>query len=226
MNQTSLLIKESSWNDALADEMKKPYFIELINEVTKAYALKKVFPPKDQVFRIFNELPIRNVKVVIVGQDPYHDNHQANGLAFSVNQNEKLPPSLKNIFKELSDDLGLKMPIHGDLTSWVKQGVFLINTTLTVEAHQANSHSNFGWDQFTDKAIRLISGLNEHVVFVLWGGMAKKKLNLIDVEKHSVIQSAHPSPLSVYRGFWGSKPFSRINSYLMKNGTEPINWEL
>ena len=185
-----------------------------------------IYPSTENIFAIYNLLSPEDVKVVILGQDPYHDVDQAHGLAFSVEKVKKLPPSLKNIFKELSDDLALPLRTNGNLTSWAKQGVFLLNTVLTVTAHKANSHKNKGWESFTDATIKAISDNNDHVVFILWGGSAQKKRSLIDTTKHCVLNSAHPSPLSVYRGFWESKPFSQTNNYLRSHHKSTIDWSL
>lgn len=185
-----------------------------------------IYPATENIFAAYNLLDPEDVKVVILGQDPYHDVHQAHGLAFSVEHVKKLPPSLKNIFKELADDLELPLRIDGNLTSWAKQGVLLLNVVLTVTAHKANSHKAKGWENFTDATIKAVSEHNEHIVFILWGGSAQKKIPLIDTRKHCVLTSAHPSPLSVYRGFWKSKPFSQANNYLQKHDKSTIDWSL
>lgn len=187
----------------------------------------KVFPPANLVFNAFCQTPMDNVKVVILGQDPYHNDGQAHGLSFSVPSGIIQPPSLKNIFKELSDDIpGFKIPFHGDLTGWARQGVLLLNATLTVRAHEAGSHQGVGWEQFTDEIISTLSKEYENIVFLLWGSYATRKVALIDGKKHLILTSAHPSPLSVYRGFWGCKHFSKANEYLIKHDKQSIDWQV
>ena len=198
-----------TWTEILAPIKNTEYFTTLWEKVKEEYQTTKCFPPKDQIFRAIELTPFDKVKVVIIGQDPYHNDNQANGLCFSVSDKVKAPPSLKNIFKELEDDLGINL---------------LLNATLTVRAHEANSHKDLGWEQFTDFIIKEISDKKENVVFVLWGAFAQKKAGLIDASKHFVIQSAHPSPFSVHKGFFGSRPFSKINQFLEEKGKEPINW--
>lgn len=222
----SVIIQNKSWNSVLQGEFDKPYFKELQAFVAKERASKTIYPPQEQVFAAFEELDFKDVKVVILGQDPYHGEFQANGLAFSVHQGVKFPPSLKNIFKELEDDLGIKNLRNGDLSQWVKQGVLLLNATLTVEATKAGSHQKKGWETFTDKVIEIVATQLDHIVFVLWGSYAQKKGKMIDRDKHFVIETAHPSPLSVYRGFYGSKPFSKINTYLIEVKKEPVDWQI
>ncbi len=212
-----------TWTEILAPIKNTEYFTELWEKVKEEYQTTKCFPPKDQIFRAIELTPFDKVKVVIIGQDPYHNDNQANGLCFSVSDKVKAPPSLKNIFKELEDDLGIKKTSN-ELEMWAKQGVLLLNATLTVRAHEANSHKDLGWEQFTDFIIKEISDKKENVVFVLWGAFAQKKAGLIDASKHFVIQSAHPSPFSVHKGFFGSRPFSKINQFLEEKGKEPINW--
>ena len=185
-----------------------------------------VFPSREEVFRAFSLTPISKVKVVILGQDPYHGEGEANGLAFSVNKGIKLPPSLKNIYKELNSDLGIQIPNHGDLTKWAKQGVLLLNSVLTVEKDKPGSHRNMGWEEYTDSIIKKISEERKNVVFILWGKYAETKKNLIDENKHLILFSAHPSPFSARRGFFKSKPFSKCNTYLKKNGIKEIDWSL
>ena len=192
--------------------------------LTEEWRTQTVFPPRDEIFTALRLTPPEKVRVLIVGQDPYHDDGQAHGLCFSVRKGVSLPPSLRNIFKELEADLGVTAPRHGDLTEWARQGVLLLNTVLTVRAHQAHSHAGRGWETFTDTIIRAVSAKPEPVVFVLWGGPAQKKLPLIDQTRHTVVQSAHPSPLSAYRGFLGSRPFSGINQALQANGFPAIDW--
>ena len=212
-----------TWTEILAPIKNTEYFTELWKKVEERYETTKCFPPKNQIFRAIKLTPFDEVKVVIIGQDPYHNDNQANGLCFSVSDKVKAPPSLKNIFKELEDDLGIKKTSN-ELEMWAKQGVLLLNATLTVRAHEANSHKDLGWEQFTDFIIKEISDKKENVVFVLWGAFAQKKAGLIDASKHFVIQSAHPSPFSVHKGFFGSRPFSKINQFLEEKGKEPINW--
>lgn len=212
-----------TWTEILAPIKNTEYFTTLWEKVKEEYQTTKCFPPKDQIFRAIELTPFDEVKVVIIGQDPYHNDNQANGLCFSVSDKVKAPPSLKNIFKELEDDLGIKKTSN-ELEMWAKQGVLLLNATLTVRAHEANSHKDLGWEQFTDFIIKEISDKKENVVFVLWGAFAQKKAGLIDASKHFIIQSAHPSPFSVHKGFFGSHPFSKINQFLEEKGKEPINW--
>ena len=212
-----------TWTEILAPIKNTEYFTTLWEKVKEEYQITKCFPPKNQIFRAIELTPFDEVKVVIIGQDPYHNDNQANGLCFSVSDKVKAPPSLKNIFKELEDDLGIKKTSN-ELEMWAKQGVLLLNATLTVRAHEANSHKDLGWEQFTDFIIKEISDKKENVVFVLWGAFAQKKAGLIDASKHFVIQSAHPSPFSVHKGFFGSRPFSKINQFLKEKGKEPINW--
>lgn len=216
---------EKSWKEVLKDEFEKPYFLQLIDQVCTEYKQGKCFPPGRLIFNAYNLCPIDNVKVVILGQDPYHDDGQAMGLSFSVPENVALPPSLQNIYKEIQQDLGLPIPQSGDLTHWANQGVLLLNATLTVRAHQANSHQRLGWANFTDATIKAISNHNEHVVFMLWGGFARSKKYLIDASRHLILESVHPSPLSANRGGWfGNHHFSRCNAYLTENGLTPIEW--
>ncbi|WP_353120246.1 uracil-DNA glycosylase [Myroides odoratus] len=222
----SFKLQYTSWNTVLQSEFEQPYFKDLQAFVAQERATKTIYPPQEQVFQALESLDFSDVKVVILGQDPYHGEFQANGLAFSVHQGVKFPPSLKNIFKELEEDLGIKNIHNGDLSSWAKQGVLLLNATLTVEASKAGSHQKKGWERFTDAVIERVATELEHVVFVLWGSYAQKKGKMIDRSKHFVIETAHPSPLSVYRGFYGSKPFSKINDYLVHTGQEPINWQV
>ena len=212
-----------TWTEILAPIKNTEYFTTLWEKVKEEYQTTKCFPPKNQIFRAIELTPFEEVKVVIIGQDPYHNDNQANGLCFSVSDKVTAPPSLKNIFKELEDDLGIKKTSN-ELEIWVKQGVLLLNATLTVRAHEANSHKDLGWEQFTDFIIKEISDKKENVVFVLWGAFAQKKAGLIDASKHFIIQSAHPSPFSVHKGFFGSRPFSKINQFLEEKGKEPINW--
>ena len=212
-----------TWTEILAPIKNTEYFTTLWEKVKEEYQTTKCFPPKNQIFRTIELTPFEEVKVVIIGQDPYHNDNQANGLCFSVSDKVTAPPSLKNIFKELEDDLGIKKTSN-ELEMWAKQGVLLLNATLTVRAHEANSHKDLGWGQFTDFIIKEISDKKENVVFVLWGAFAQKKAGLIDTKKHFIIQSVHPSPLSARKGFFGSRPFSKINQFLEEKGKEPINW--
>lgn len=212
-----------TWTEILAPIKNSPYFETLWQKVKDEYSTTQCFPPKKQIFRALELTPFEEVKVVIIGQDPYHNDFQANGLCFSVSEQVAAPPSLKNIFAELKNDLNIDRS-KKELDDWAQQGVLLLNTTLTVRAHEANSHKDLGWGKFTDFIIKEISDRKENVVFVLWGGFAQKKISLIDEKKHLVLQSVHPSPLSVYRGFFGSKPFSKINDYLKSKNIRPIAW--
>ena len=214
----------TDWTTFLSDELHKNYFTELQNFINDEYKTTNIFPIYDNIFRAFNLLPLNKVKVVIIGQDPYHQVNQANGLAFSVSSKSKLPPSLKNIYKELVEDIACEYPMNGNLESWAREGVLLINSVLTVRESQANSHRKMGWEQFTDNVIKKLSNEFKNIVFILWGAPAQKKENLIDLSKHFVIKSSHPSPLSSYRGFFGSKPFSRTNTYLINHSIKPISW--
>lgn len=216
---------EHTWKKALEEEFNKTYFKELITFVKSEYANHTCFPPAEQIFNAFDSCPLPEVKVVIIGQDPYHNHNQANGLCFSINDTVEFPPSLINIFKELETDLNLPIPESGNLKRWAKQGVFLLNATLTVRAHEAGSHQKKGWETFTDVVIKTISDKNEHVVFLLWGGFAKKKSKLIDKNKHHILEFGHPSPLSANRGYWfGNKHFSKTNAILKENGEKGIDW--
>jgi len=213
-----------SWKKHLKEEFEKPYFKDLIAFVKSEYSSKKVHPPGPYIFRAFNECSFENCRVVILGQDPYHSPKTANGLSFSVNLGNKIPPSLQNIYKEMKNDLGIEPPTTGDLSNWAKQGVLLLNAVLTVEQGKPGSHAKKGWETFTDAVIKLISDKKEGVVFILWGAYAQKRGELIDRTKHFVIESAHPSPFSVERGFYGSKPFSKANAYLKEHGEKEIKW--
>lgn len=212
-----------TWTEILAPIKNTTYFETLWHTVKEEYDSSKCFPPQKQIFRAIELTPFENVKVIILGQDPYHNDLQANGLCFSVSEQVSAPPSLKNIFTELKDDLGIERN-KKELDDWAQQGVLLLNATLTVKAHSPNSHKDLGWEKFTDFIIKEISDQKENVVFVLWGAFAQKKASLIDEAKHLVIKSAHPSPFSVYRGFYGSKPFSKINTYLKSCGQDIISW--
>lgn len=215
---------EESWKQKLTPEFEKDYFIKLTEFVRAEYASKTIYPPAKLIFNAFDHCPFDDVKVVIIGQDPYHGPGQAHGLCFSVTEGVPNPPSLQNIFKEIMSDLGKPMPANGDLTRWARQGVLLLNATLTVQAHQAGSHQRKGWEEFTDAAIRLLAEEREHLVFILWGAYAQKKGAFIDRSKHLVLASAHPSPLSAYNGFFGNKHFSRTNEYLKAHGIAEIEW--
>ena len=216
---------ESSWKEVLAGEFDQPYFGQLTDKVRQEYATNTCYPPGQLIFNAFDLCPFDRVKVVIIGQDPYHEPCQAMGLSFSVPQGITIPPSLVNIYKEIAADLGVPMTTSGDLTGWAKQGVLLLNATLTVRAHQANSHQRLGWSLFTDAAIKALSERREHLVFMLWGGFARSKKTLIDPNRHLILESVHPSPLSANRGGWfGQHQFSRCNAYLEAQGIEPIKW--
>jgi uracil-DNA glycosylase len=214
-----------SWQPVLAAEFEKPYFQKLTAWVRSEYATTTVYPLGSQIFHAFDASPFNEVKVVILGQDPYHGKNQAHGLAFSVNEGVRTPPSLQNIFKELQDDIpGTPTPPNGNLDRWAQQGVLLLNATLTVRAATPGSHQKKGWEEFTDAVIRQVSAGRPHVVFILWGAYAQKKEELIDGSKHLILKAAHPSPYSADRGFFGSKPFSQANAWLEKNGETPIEW--
>lgn len=216
---------EESWRQHIGEEFDKPYFAGLTEFVRSEYTSTTCYPPGSLIFNAFNLCPFDKVKVVIIGQDPYHEPGQAHGLSFSVNDGVPFPPSLVNIFKEIQLDLGTPMPASGNLTRWAEQGVLLLNATLTVRARQAASHQRRGWEQFTDAAIRALNAGREHLVFILWGGYARSKASFIDTSRHIVLQSVHPSPLSANRGGWfGNHHFSRANDYLTGNGIEPIRW--
>jgi len=218
---------EASWLELLASEFEEPYIQEL-----KSFLLsekkqgKSIFPDGQLIFNAFNTTPFNKVKVVILGQDPYHGPNQAHGLSFSVNHGVRIPPSLRNIYKELNQDLNMDIPMHGCLQSWAEQGVLLLNATLTVEKEKAGSHQGKGWEQFTDKVIQLLNEKREGLVFLLWGSYAQKKGQFIDTNRHLVLKAPHPSPLSAHRGFFGTKPFSQANAYLEKQNCLKINWEL
>ncbi|MGN1262649.1 MAG: uracil-DNA glycosylase [Prevotella sp.] len=216
---------EPSWLEQIGGEFEKPYFAELAGFVRSEYANHTCYPPGSLIFNAFNLCPFDRVKVVIIGQDPYHEPGQAHGLSFSVGDGVTPPPSLINIFKEIQLDLGTPMPASGNLTRWATQGVLLLNATLTVRAHQAASHQRHGWELFTDAVIRTLSNRKEHLVFILWGGYARSKAALIDASRHLILQSVHPSPLSANRGGWfGNHHFSRANAYLSQHGITPIEW--
>lgn len=217
-----------AWQALLKDELQKPYWCSLEQRLGAAYESGAVYPPAQQLFAAFERTPPACVRAVILGQDPYHEPGQANGLAFSVSRGVKLPPSLQNIYKELEADLGVPAAKSGDLTSWAQQGVFLLNTVLSVRAHAANSHKDFGWQSFTDAVIAALAELPQPVAFVLWGAQAQKKAALVEKSPYPrlVLQSPHPSPLSAYRGFFGSRPFSQINAFLVSYGFSPVDWKI
>ena len=221
------IVIESSWKQVLAYEFEKVYFKNLINSVREEYKNYTCYPKGKDIFRAFDACPFKDLKVVIIGQDPYHGPNQANGLCFSVQKGMALPPSLVNIYKELEKDLGIDFATHGDLINWANQGVLLLNAVLSVRAHQAASHQKLGWESFTNLVIEHISAKKEGVVFLLWGGFAKKKAKLIDATKHHILTSGHPSPLSANRGFWfGNKHFSETNKILAKQNKSIINWQV
>jgi uracil-DNA glycosylase len=218
---------EASWKSALANEFKQPYFKTITEHLkTEKGQGKTIYPVGANIFHAFEATPLNEVKVVILGQDPYHGPNQAHGLSFSVQKGVSTPPSLVNIFKELHDDVGVPMPKHGFLEHWARQGVLLLNASLTVRAHEPMSHAKIGWHHFTDAVIKKVSDERPHVVFILWGKFAQNKEALIDTKKHLVIKSAHPSPLSANNGFFGSRPFSKTNNWLMKHGLDPIDWAI
>lgn len=213
-----------SWKSLLSNEFNAPYFTELLQFLADEKKNYKIFPPKNEIFNAFNHTPLEKIKVVIIGQDPYHGVGQAHGLCFSVNDDVKFPPSLKNIFNELQSDLEIPIPTSGNLTHWAHQGIFLLNNTLTVREKTPTSHQKKGWEEFTDSVIKLISEQKSGVVFLLWGNFAQSKENLIDTSKHHILKAAHPSPFSAHRGFLGCKHFSKTNEILKKQGQEPINF--
>lgn len=215
---------ENSWKEQLNDEFKKEYFKNLTDFVRNEYKTKKIFPPAKLIFNAFDHTPFNDVKVVILGQDPYHGDGQAHGLSFSVNDGVRTPPSLVNMYKEINRDLGITIPQSGNLTHWAEQGVLLLNATLTVVAHTAGSHQKRGWETFTDAAIKKLAAERENIVFLLWGAYAQKKSEFINPEKHLILKTVHPSPLSAHRGFIGCGHFSQANEYLISKGLEPIKW--
>ncbi len=215
---------EESWKAQLQSEFEQDYFYNLVNFVRSEYATTTVYPAGSQIFRAFDLSPFDSTKVVILGQDPYHEPHQAHGLCFSVDKGVQFPPSLQNIYKEIHDDIGTVVSSQGDLSDWARQGVLLLNATLTVRAHQAGSHQNKGWEQFTDAVIHRLAEQREHIVFILWGAYAQRKGAFINKSKHLVLQSPHPSPLSAHRGFFGNRHFSTANRYLQEHGMSPIVW--
>ena len=212
------------WQEALKDEFQKDYYKKLYVKVREEYQTQVIFPPAEDIFNAFHYTPLNEVKVVIFGQDPYHNVGQAHGLCFSVKKGVDIPPSLVNIYKELQEDIGCDIPNHGDLTAWAKQGVLMMNTVLTVRAHQANSHQGIGWEEFTNAAIRVLNEQDRPIVFILWGRPAQMKRRMLTNPKHLILEAPHPSPLSSYRGFFGSKPFSKTNAFLKANGVKEIDW--
>ena len=214
------------WARALQDEYKKPYYKNLYLTLIDEYKKYRIFPPSDDIFNAFHMTPLEKVKVVILGQDPYHNDGQAHGLSFSVKPEVEIPPSLVNIYKELHDDLGCRIPDNGCLTKWAGQGVLLLNTVLTVRAHQANSHKGIGWEEFTDAAIRALNREDRPIVFMLWGTPARRKKAMLDNPRHLILEAPHPSPLSAYRGFFGCRHFSQANEFLKFHGQEPIDWQI
>ena len=218
---------DNDWLEAVMPEFKKEYYKELYKFVRQEYATTTVYPPADDIFNAFHFTPLADVKVLILGQDPYHNVNQAHGLSFSVKPEQKeIPPSLQNIYKELHDDLGCYIPNNGYLKKWADQGVLLLNTVLTVRAHQANSHRNHGWEKFTDAVIQAVNAQDRPIVYLLWGSPAASKVPMLNNPKHLVLTAPHPSPLSAYRGFFGCRHFSRCNDFLSANGVEPIDWQI
>lgn len=217
---------ENDWLEPLKPEFQKPYYRKLFQRVSEEYSTRKVFPAADDIFNAFHLTPLSKVKVVILGQDPYHNNGQAHGLCFSVKKGVDIPPSLVNIYQELHDDLGCTIPDHGYLTKWAEQGVLMLNTVLTVRAHQANSHRGIGWEEFTDAAILTLNSQDRPIVFILWGAPAQRKEKMLTNPNHLILKAPHPSPLSAYRGFFGSRPFSQTNTFLEEHGMEPVDWQI
>ena len=216
----------NDWQQPLEVEFKKPYYKDLYKKVLEEYRSRQIFPNPDDIFNAFHLTPLKDVKVVILGQDPYHNDGQAHGLCFSVKPDVEVPPSLVNMYKELQDDLGCRIPNNGYLVKWAKQGVLMLNTVLTVRAHQANSHRGIGWEQFTDAVIRAVDAQDRPIVFLLWGRPAQMKKSMLHNPKHLILEAPHPSPLSAYRGFFGCKHFSQTNAFLEKNGLAPIDWQI
>ncbi len=216
----------NDWLAPLKPEFSKPYYARLYKKVMEEYHTRLIFPPADDIFNAFALTPLHNVKVVILGQDPYHGDGQAHGLCFSVKPDVEIPPSLVNIYQELHDDLGCYIPNNGYLTKWAEQGVLLLNTVLTVRAHQANSHRGIGWEEFTDAAIRILNEQDRPIVFILWGRPAQMKKSMLNNPKHLILEAPHPSPLSAYRGFFGSRPFSQTNAFLEAHGLTGIDWQI
>ncbi len=217
---------ENDWLEPLQTEFRKSYYNDLYNFVKKEYSSTVIYPPSEEIFNAFHFTPLSKVKVLLLGQDPYHNVNQAHGLSFSVKPGQEIPPSLQNIYKELNEDLGCYIPNNGYLIKWAEQGVLLLNTVLTVRTHQANSHKGRGWEQFTDAVINAVNAQDRPIVYMLWGAPAQKKISMLNNPKHLILTAPHPSPLSAYRGFFGCKHFSRCNDFLMENGIEPIDWQI
>ena len=217
---------QNDWLAPLSPEFKKPYYANLYKKIREEYASTQIFPPSDEIFTAFELTPLAEVKVVIIGQDPYHGDGQAHGLCFSVKPDIETPPSLVNIYKELNSDLGCYIPNNGYLTKWAKQGALMLNTVLTVRAHQANSHRGIGWEEFTDAAIRILNEQDRPIVYLLWGKPAQMKKTMLNNPKHLILEAPHPSPLSAYRGFFGCQHFSKTNAFLKENGLTPIDWQI
>lgn len=216
----------NDWLGAIGAEFKKPYYMELYKFVREEYNSRQIFPPANDIFNAFHLTPLGEVKVVIIGQDPYHNDGQAHGLCFSVKPEVEIPPSLVNIYQELKEDLGCRIPNNGYLVKWAKQGVLMLNTVLTVRAHSANSHRGKGWEEFTDAAIRALNEQDRPIVYLLWGRPAQMKKSMLNNPRHLILEAPHPSPLSAYRGFFGCRHFSRANEFLQKNGLMPIDWQI
>lgn len=217
---------QNDWLGPLSAEFKKPYYAKLYQTIREEYSTRQIFPPADEIFTAFEMTPLSDVKVVILGQDPYHGDGQAHGLCFSVKPDVETPPSLVNMYKELNSDLGCYIPNNGYLTKWAKQGVLMLNTVLTVRAHQANSHRGIGWEEFTDAAIKALNEQDRPIVYLLWGKPAQTKKTMLNNPKHLILEAPHPSPLSAYRGFFGCQHFSKTNEFLKINGLEPIDWQI
>lgn len=216
----------NDWLTVLDEEFRKPYYVNLYKFIKQEYGITQVFPPADDIFNAFHLTSLGKVKVVIIGQDPYHNVGQAHGLCFSVKPDVEIPPSLVNIYQELHDDLGCYIPNNGYLVKWAEQGVLMLNTVLTVRAHMANSHHGRGWEEFTDAAIQALNGQDRPIVFILWGRPAQAKRNMLNNPNHLILEAPHPSPLSAYRGFFGSRPFSKTNEFLQNYGIEPVDWQI
>ena len=216
----------NDWLEPLSGEFKQPYYKHLYETIKKEYQTRVIYPDADDIFNAFSFTPLNRVKAVILGQDPYHGRGQAHGLCFSVKKGVEVPPSLVNIYQELHDDLGCRIPEHGCLTKWAEQGVLMLNTVLTVRAHQANSHRGIGWEEFTDAAIRALNGQDRPIVFILWGAPAQRKEKMLTNPNHLILKAPHPSPLSAYRGFFGSRPFSQTNAFLEGHGVAPVDWQI
>ena len=217
---------QNDWLEELGEEFRKPYYKKLYTMVKDEYSTQVIFPASEDIFNAFHLTPLKDVKVVILGQDPYHNVGHSHGLCFSVKPDVDIPPSLVNIYKELQDDIGCYIPNNGYLVKWASQGVLMLNTVLTVRAHQANSHRGIGWEEFTDAAIKVLNEQDRPIVYILWGAPAQKKKAMLNNQKHLILEAPHPSPLSAYRGFFGSKPFSKTNAFLSEHGIEPIDWQI